>query len=121
MRQRRAQPADDNDAPPLPPHGSAPTAKPAEIPRMACPGCSTPVPTTELAQFGNRCSACYAAFCQADQRTRHPLPDKRTGGNLAWADAILERHKQGQSITPVQLQMAKDALAFRFRPYEPDD
>lgn len=111
MRARRPPSADD-DKPDvtLPPHGSAPPPSP-EAPRMACPGCSASTLTTELAQFGNRCSSCYAAFCQASQVTRaQNLPDKRSQGPLAWAHAIVERHRQGQPVTPVTLQMARDAL-----------
>lgn len=114
MRTRRHQPEGEGDAPELalPPHGTAPPPQQADE-RMPCPGCRAPTPQRELAQLGNRCSSCYAAFCQAASTQQRPLLADRKLDSLGWARAIVERHRMGGHVTPAQLQMAKDALAVR--------
>lgn len=107
MRTRRPSADDDSPDVALPPHGAAPPPT-TTVPRMPCPGCSTPIDATELATYGNRCRQCYEAFCSANTKTRAHLPTH--GGPLGWAQTIVERHRQGESITPVQLQMARNAL-----------
>jgi len=118
MRQRRAAAApatpepEDREPPLLPTHGHAPPPS-IETSTLPCPGCRALTERTVLATYGNRCEACYRAFCQANTRTSHPLPDKRTGGDLAWAHALLERHRLGHNVSQLRLKMARDALGGR--------
>lgn len=118
MRQRRAAAApatpepEDREPPLLPTHGHAPPPA-IETSSLACPGCRAITERTVLATYGNRCEACYRSFCQANTRTSHPLPDKRVGGDLAWAHALLERHRLGYSVSSLRLKMARDALGGR--------
>lgn len=118
MRQRRAAAApatpepEDREPPLLPTHGHAPPPA-IETSSLPCPGCRALTERTVLATYGNRCEACYRAFCQANTRTSHPLPDKRVGGDLAWAHALLERHRLGYSVSSLRLKMARDALGGR--------
>lgn len=119
MRQRRAAAApattpepEDREPPLLPTHGHAPPPA-IDSSTLPCPGCRTLTERETLSTYGNRCFACYRAFCQANTRTAHPLPDKRTGGDLAWAHALLERHRQGYTVSQLRLKMARDALGGR--------
>lgn len=115
MRQRRAAAApatpepEDREPVVLPPHGHAPPPA-IESTTLACPGCRALTERTVLATYGNRCEPCYRAFCNANTRTSHPLPDKRVGGDRAWAHALLERHRQGYTVSQLSLKMARDAL-----------
>lgn len=124
MRQRRAAVApatpepEDREPPLLPTHGHAPPPA-IESTTLPCQGCRATTERETLSTYGNRCFACYRAFCQANTRTSHPLPDKRTGGDLAWAHAILERHGRGQKFSQVVLTMARDAVGRRLA--LPDD
>lgn len=107
---RRQDPADE--PPLLPPHGVAPP--PSEPQTRPCPGCKASTSLIDLATYGNRCQACYRSFCSAAGGSLQlRIADKRSGGPLAWAETIVERHKAGQSVTPVALTMARDALAGR--------
>lgn len=118
MRQRRAAAApatpepEDKEPPLLPTHGHAPPPA-IESSSLPCPGCRVLTERPVLATYGNRCEACYRAFCQANTRTSHPLPDKRVGGDLAWAHALLERHRLGHNVSQLRLKMARDALGGR--------
>jgi len=112
MRQRRKPVESDSPELNLPPHGHAPPPA-VETSTLACPGCRALTERTVLATYGNRCEACYRAFCSANTRISHPLPDKRVGGDRAWAHALLERHRQGHRVSHLYLKMARDALAGR--------
>lgn len=93
----------------LRPHGVPPKAE--GPPERQCSGCRTSTLLSDLATYGNRCKACYASWCNAASNPQRPIVDKRVAGPLGWACSIVERSKDGQSITQAQLDMARRALA----------
>ena len=115
MRRR----TDPEEAPPLPPHGVAPP--PAKDDTRPCPGCKASTSPSDLATYGNRCQACYRSFCGAVGGRQLQIADKRTGGPLAWAQAIVQRHRSGHAVSAAARTMAQDALKARSMAGSEDD
>lgn len=77
-----------------------------------CTICHQATNHENLMKFGARCYSCFAEYCK--QRIPNiQREDKYRGDPKGWARRIIDRHNDGESIRPVTLRFAQDALGIK--------
>lgn len=73
-----------------------------------CTACLMEASYSDMATYGARCWRCYDNYCKSAPRYE-PQPTF-TGDSRDWARRILHKEKEGQYVSKVAVQFAKEAL-----------
>jgi hypothetical protein len=77
-------------------------------PVFKCRDCYKVTSREEMSNYGLRCTHCYESWC----RQAPPyIPQKDYGkDSKGWARRIIDKHNDGQGVSPIALKFAKEAL-----------
>ena len=73
-----------------------------------CSVCMMGADKEDLSRFGARCWKCYDNYCK-EAPHYHPQP-QFTGDSRDWARRILHKEQNGEPVSKVAIQFAKEAL-----------
>ena len=75
----------------------------------SCCVCHQQTKHEDLMTFGARCKPCFESYCRQAPDYIHA---KATyiGDPKAWARRLIDRHKAGETLRPISLRYAREAL-----------
>lgn len=80
-------------------------------PVFKCRDCYTTATREEMSGYGLRCTRCYEGWCR---QAPAYIPQKDYGTDpKGWARRIIDRHNDGQGVSPIALKYAEEALGSR--------